>query len=119
MSDLIDGYVKSGLVSEPTKGFIRCNGCRFEFHPDDITDGLCKTCESFDKGHRDQLNRELRSEIEQITEKYNELLFEVVNKVDGMSRHDRAKAIIISSEAMCSREAGRVCDKPTERVIKP
>jgi len=51
--------------------------------------------------------------LEQIAKKYNELLLEVVNKVEGMSRHDRAKAIIISAEAMVSREAGRVCKKPT------
>ena len=50
--------------------------------------------------------------LEKLRDGYNELLFEVVNKVAGMSRHDRAKAIIISSEAMCSREAGRVYKKP-------
>jgi len=107
MSDLINGYTKSGLISDPTKGFISCNGCRFEFHPDDIADGLCKTCESFDKAHRDRLNRELRSELDEVTAKYNELIMEVVNKVEGLSRHERAKAIIRSSEQMCSREGLR------------
>lgn len=41
--------------------------------------------------------------LEKLRDGYNELLAEVCNKVDGLSRHDRAKAIIISSEQMRNR----------------
>jgi len=53
--------------------------------------------------------------LEGIRDCYNELVMEVVNKVKGMSRHDRAKAIIISAEQMCSR-GGKTGDVPTSNI---
>ena len=37
MSDLIEEYEKSGLISDPTTCFMRCDVCGERFHPDDLT----------------------------------------------------------------------------------
>jgi hypothetical protein len=118
MSDLISEYTKSGLVSSPALNFEECHGCRGRFHRDELNDYLCADCELEDKKHRDLLNRKLRGELdmaeakikilEGIRDCYNELLAEVVNKYEGISRHDRAKAIIRSSEQMCSRGSAKI-----------
>ena len=36
MSDLIDGYIRSGLISDPMKCFRRCECCSQKFHPGDL-----------------------------------------------------------------------------------
>jgi len=51
--------------------------------------------------------------LEQITEKYNELLFEVVNKHEGVSRHDRARFIIRASESWSESSQLGTCCKHT------
>ena len=36
MTDLIEEYTKSGLISDPVKYFRRCDICEVKFHPDDL-----------------------------------------------------------------------------------
>lgn len=38
MSDLIQGYERSGLISDPTKCFRFCEWCQEKFHPDELTE---------------------------------------------------------------------------------
>lgn len=38
MSDLIDGYTRSGLISDPTKCFRFCEWCQEKFHPAELTE---------------------------------------------------------------------------------
>jgi len=110
---LIDEYAKSGLIRTPALNFEECHGCSVRFHREELNeDSLCGDCELEDKKHRDLLNRKLRSDLDRAEAKikilegirdcYNELLAEVVNKIEGMSRHHRAKDIIRSSEQGCS-----------------
>ena len=42
---------------------------------------------------------EAHSKVNELNEKYNEILMEVVNKHEGTSRHDRARFIIRASES--------------------
>lgn len=35
-NDLIDQYTKSGLISDPTRDFRKCDMCGRKFHPDDL-----------------------------------------------------------------------------------
>jgi hypothetical protein len=37
MSDLIEEYEKSGLISNPTKCFRPCDICGTKYHPDDLS----------------------------------------------------------------------------------
>lgn len=36
MSDLIQSYERSGLISDPTKCFRFCEWCQEKFHPDEL-----------------------------------------------------------------------------------
>lgn len=44
MSDLIDGYRRKGLISDPTRNFVCCDVCGYDYHPDDITEVDELTC---------------------------------------------------------------------------
>ena len=46
MSDLIDGYIKSGLVSDDyTRNFVECEECLRMTHPDDLNShSVCELC---------------------------------------------------------------------------
>ncbi len=62
-NDLIDGYIRSGLVSDnPTRNFRKCDGCGDRYHQDELRtvnvdfDGAHWTLELCDqcKGDPDQ-----------------------------------------------------------------
>lgn len=73
----------------------------------DEPDSRCVICDvALEWQQKDATISSLQARIEALTEKYNDLLYQVQNKIPGESRHETAKRIIAQHESRRCDEGG-------------